>query len=126
MARGGYLCAMTDTAEIEERPATRRRPVGGVPVTIGCWVAVAGFAIWALVRVFGLESGFPFIQLISFTPYVAGAAVLVPLLVLVFRRWAAAMAAALVAATLVACVLARRRRQAARRPDGEGDGRQHA
>src|SRR2546430_4140344 len=90
VARGGYLCAMTDTAEIEERPATRRRPVGGVPVTIGCWVAVAGVAIWALGRGFGLESGFPFIQLISFTPYVAGAAARVPPLGFGFRRGGAA------------------------------------
>jgi endonuclease/exonuclease/phosphatase family metal-dependent hydrolase len=101
---------MTDTAEpteVEDAPATRQRPLGGRPVTIGGWVVVAGFAIWALVRFFGLERGYPFIQLISFTPYVAGAAVAVPLVLVVFRRWVAVAAAAVVATVLVACVAPR-------------------
>src|SRR2546430_7691404 len=74
VARGGYLCAMTDTAEIEERPATRRRPVGGVPVTIGGWVAVAGVAVWGPGRGVGLGRGIPVIPLISLNPHAAGAA----------------------------------------------------
>src|SRR2546430_11179393 len=72
VARGGYLCAMTDTAEIEERPATRRRPVGGVPVTIGCWVAVAGVASWGPGRGVGLEGGVPFLPLPPLTPHGGG------------------------------------------------------
>src|SRR2546430_14512594 len=73
VARGGYLCAMTDTAEIEERPATRRRPVGGVPVTIGGWVAVAGVAGWGVGRGVGLGGGFPLLPLTSLPPRLAGA-----------------------------------------------------
>jgi endonuclease/exonuclease/phosphatase (EEP) superfamily protein YafD len=97
---------MTDTA-VDEALPTRRRAPGGTLVTVAVWVVVAGFAIWALVRVFGLEGGFPFLQLVSFTPYVAGAAVLVPPVALLLRRWPAAVVAAVAAVTLVACVLPR-------------------
>ena len=76
---------MTEAAEAEARPARRRAPV----VTVASWLVVGGFAVWALVRVFGLEGGYPFAQLVSFTPYVAGAAVLVPPVALLLRRWPA-------------------------------------
>jgi endonuclease/exonuclease/phosphatase (EEP) superfamily protein YafD len=95
-----------DAPEVEPAPRRRVRS-GGRPVTIGAWAVVAGFAVWAVVRVFGLEQGFPFIQLIAFTPYVAGAAVLVPLLALALRRWPAAVAAGVVATALVACLVPR-------------------
>jgi endonuclease/exonuclease/phosphatase (EEP) superfamily protein YafD len=88
-------------------PAPRGRRPGGRAVGIGVWVPVAGFAIWAAVRVLGWERGFPAVQLIAFTPYVAGAAVLVPPLALLLRRWPAAAVAALVATALLACVVPR-------------------
>ncbi len=100
-----------------EPPPRRRRP-GGPAVSVCAWVAVAGFAVWALVRVFGLEGGYPFIQLIAFTPYVAGAAVLVPLLALALRRRPPAAAGALVAAALVACVVPRATSDGGPRPTG--------
>jgi endonuclease/exonuclease/phosphatase (EEP) superfamily protein YafD len=102
---------------LEPAPRRRVRP-GGRAVTIGTWVVVAGFAAWALVRVFGLERGYPSIQLIAFTPYVAGAAALVPLLALILRRWAALAAATVVATALVACVVPRATADGAWLPTG--------
>jgi endonuclease/exonuclease/phosphatase (EEP) superfamily protein YafD len=89
----------------EPAPPDRRRR--SWPVSIALWLVVDGLTIWATVRLFGLESGFPFIQLISFTPYVAGFALLVPPLALVLRRWPAAAVAGLVAIVLAAGVLPR-------------------
>src|SRR6266545_2124096 len=63
--------ATTDTAGVAPgRPRWDRRLV-----TVGLWMAVAAFGFWAVVRLFGLERGFPLVQLMAFTPYVAGAAV---------------------------------------------------
>jgi endonuclease/exonuclease/phosphatase (EEP) superfamily protein YafD len=89
----------------EQAPPARRRR--GWPVSIALWLVVDSLTIWATVRLFGLESGFPFIQLISFTPYVAGFALLVPPLALVLRRWPAAAVSGLVAIVLAAGVLPR-------------------
>jgi endonuclease/exonuclease/phosphatase (EEP) superfamily protein YafD len=97
---------MTGTA-VDETAVGPRRARGRTVVTVAVWLVVAGFAVWALVRVLGLEGGFPFIQLVSFTPYVAGAAVLVPPMALLLRRWPAAAVAAVAAAVLVACVVPR-------------------
>jgi len=71
------------------------------------WTAVAGVASWALTRLFGVERGFPAVQLIAFTPYVAAAAVAVGVAALVRRRWAAGAVASLAAIALVAAVLPR-------------------
>src|SRR5262249_42316541 len=95
----------TEAGEQEPAGPTRRRP--GRPVTIVLWLVVAGFASWAAVRGFGLESGDPFIQFISFTPYVAAAAVLPLTAAPVPRRWLAAVVAGLVTVALAACVLPR-------------------
>jgi endonuclease/exonuclease/phosphatase (EEP) superfamily protein YafD len=76
-------------------------------VTRGLWTVVAAFGAWALVRVTGLDRGFPVIQLIAFTPYVAAATVPVALGALALRRWRPAAAGGLVALTLLACVLPR-------------------
>jgi endonuclease/exonuclease/phosphatase family metal-dependent hydrolase len=71
------------------------------------WLMAVPFVAWAAVRVFGLESGFPAVQLIAFTPYVAAASV-VPLLVAVLtRRVWPALVTALAAVALAACVLPR-------------------
>lgn len=43
------------------------RPIAAWPA----WLAVAGFAIWTIVRLGGLERGFPAVALIAYTPYVA-------------------------------------------------------
>src|SRR5256884_4338761 len=117
----GTFYAMTEAAEAEARPARRRAPA----VTVASWLVVGGFAVWALVRVFGLEGGYPFAQLVSFTPYVAGAAVLVPPGALLLRRWPAAAGAAGGAAGPGGRGLARApppRREAPRRAGPRGGG----
>lgn len=43
--------------------------------------------LWALVRTLGLEAGFPMVPLLSFTPYVAAAALVPVGLALIARRW---------------------------------------
>jgi endonuclease/exonuclease/phosphatase (EEP) superfamily protein YafD len=105
--RAATFYAMTTTTALEP-PVTARAPIWRRRlVTAGVWVIVAGFAIWALVRLFGLERGFPLVQLMAFTPYVAAAAIGVPVLAAVLRRWPAAAVSAAIAVALVACVLPR-------------------
>ncbi|TDQ51431.1 endonuclease/exonuclease/phosphatase family protein [Actinorugispora endophytica] len=65
------------------------------------------WALWALVRGFGLESGYPLTAGVTFTPYAAATAVLPLLFALLARRWLPALAAALVAAVLVGLLLPR-------------------
>ncbi len=76
-------------------------------LTVLLWLLIAPLALWAAARVFGLESGFPTVQLIAFTPYVALAS-LVPLAIaLVTKRIWPAVAAAVVTVAFAACVLPR-------------------
>ncbi|UWZ38134.1 endonuclease/exonuclease/phosphatase family protein [Dactylosporangium roseum] len=98
---------MVSTAETlpvapPELPRRRRRWL-----TALLWLMVTPFVLWAAARVFGLESGFPTVQLIAFTPYVAVAS-FVPLLVAILtkRIWPALLVA-LAAIALAACVLPR-------------------
>ncbi|GIJ69280.1 endonuclease/exonuclease/phosphatase family protein [Virgisporangium ochraceum] len=67
------------------------------------WVAVLGCAVWSVTRVFGLERGWPWVQLMAFTPYVAAAAVVVAAVALGTRRWVAGGVA--VVAALALCVV---------------------
>jgi endonuclease/exonuclease/phosphatase (EEP) superfamily protein YafD len=77
-------------------------------VRAALWLVVGGCAVWAPVRVFGLDrAGGPLIPLIAFTPYVAAGSVVVLGLTAALRRWRAAGAAAVAAVALLACVLPR-------------------
>lgn len=60
------------------------------------WLLVAGFALWALFRLFGLERGYPLVAIIAFTPYVGAGSIVALLFAVAVRRWAAAVAAAAV------------------------------
>lgn len=71
------------------------------------WVLVAPAVLWALVRVFGLESGFPLVPLMAFTPYAAVAALLVAGVATALRNWAAAVVAGLATLCLAMAVLPR-------------------
>jgi endonuclease/exonuclease/phosphatase (EEP) superfamily protein YafD len=71
------------------------------------WVAVVPLAVWALVRVFGLDSGFPLVPLMAFTSYAAVAALLVAGVAVALRNWAAAAVTALVTLCLAVAVLPR-------------------
>lgn len=71
------------------------------------WVAVVPVAIWALVRVLGLERGFPLVPLMAFTPYATIAALLVAGMAAALRNGAAAAVAGLVTLSLAVAVLPR-------------------
>lgn len=64
-------------------------------------------ALWALVRIFGLEEGGLLTSLMFFTPYAAIAALLVAGIAVALRNWAAAAVAAVATACLMAAVLPR-------------------
>jgi endonuclease/exonuclease/phosphatase (EEP) superfamily protein YafD len=71
------------------------------------WVPVVPVALWALIRTTGLDSGFPLVALMAFTPYVAIAALFVAGVAVALRNWAAATAAALATFCLAVAVLPR-------------------
>ncbi|HEU5062493.1 MAG TPA: endonuclease/exonuclease/phosphatase family protein [Solirubrobacterales bacterium] len=60
-----------------------------------------------LVRLFGLERGFPLVPLMAFTPYAAVAALLVAGVAVALRNWAAAAVAGLATLCLALAVLPR-------------------
>ncbi len=64
-------------------------------------------ALWALIRTFGLEGGYPLVPLISYTPYVAAVSLVVLAACLLLRRWAAAFVAGTAALLLVLAVAPR-------------------
>jgi endonuclease/exonuclease/phosphatase family metal-dependent hydrolase len=75
------------------------------PVVLG--LSLVPFAGWAAVRLLGAEGGAPWMQLMSFTPYAAVAA-LVPLVAaLASRRWWHAGAAAVLVTVLAGLVVPR-------------------
>lgn len=64
-------------------------------------------ALWALLRLLGVDNGFPLAALMAFTPYAAIAALLVAGVALALRNWAAALVAALATLLLAIAVLPR-------------------
>jgi endonuclease/exonuclease/phosphatase (EEP) superfamily protein YafD len=76
-------------------------------------VLVAPFAGWAVVRLFGLERGWPVVPLLAFTPYACVLSVPPVLTALALRQWAVAAVGALATLALAGCVLPR----AVGRPD---------
>jgi endonuclease/exonuclease/phosphatase family metal-dependent hydrolase len=73
---------------------------------------------WAVVRLFGLERGYPFVPLLAYTPYVAAGAVIPLVVAVALRRWVAASVAFAVLTLFAAFVLPR-----AFSDDGGGPGR---
>jgi endonuclease/exonuclease/phosphatase (EEP) superfamily protein YafD len=71
------------------------------------WVAVIPIAIWTVIRLLGLEGGYPLVAMMAFTPYVAIAALLVAGVAVALRNWAAATVAAVVMLCLASVVLPR-------------------
>ena len=76
-------------------------------LTVALWLLAVPCAVWAVVRLFGLERGYPVVQLMAFTPYVTVAAVVVAAAGLLTRRWPAGAVAAVAAVSLCAVVLPR-------------------
>jgi endonuclease/exonuclease/phosphatase (EEP) superfamily protein YafD len=97
--------------ELTEAPPGRDRSVvkafASTARRLAPWLVLAPFAVWAVVRVGGLERGYPGFQLVSFTPYVAIASVLPVALALALRRWWTVAAATATALVLAACVVPR-------------------
>ncbi|MFF4122784.1 endonuclease/exonuclease/phosphatase family protein [Microbispora rosea] len=79
----------------------------GVWRSLIAWPAVAPFALWALLRLVPGDVHFRWVQLVAFTPYVALASVVAPLVALLVRRPVALVAGLAVTLTLAACVLPR-------------------
>ncbi|MEV4297478.1 endonuclease/exonuclease/phosphatase family protein [Microbispora rosea] len=93
----------------------------GVWRSLIAWPAVAPFALWALLRLVPGDVHFRWVQLVAFTPYVALASVVAPLVALLVRRPVALVAGLAVTVTLAACVLPRALSDASPRgPAGPG------
>jgi endonuclease/exonuclease/phosphatase (EEP) superfamily protein YafD len=76
-------------------------------MVVAVWVVIALVAVWAAVRVAGLERGVLMVRLLAFTPYVAAGA-LVPLVASVLTgQWAACVVGAAAVVVLAAGVLPR-------------------
>jgi endonuclease/exonuclease/phosphatase (EEP) superfamily protein YafD len=71
------------------------------------WAAVVPVAMWTLIRVLGLDRGFPVVPLMAFTPYMAVAALLVAGVAVALRNWAAAAVTGVATLCLAAAVLPR-------------------
>lgn len=76
-------------------------------MTAICWVLAGFFLLWAVVRIGGLERGFPLVQLIAYTPYGLLLSLLALLVVVLFRRWLAAGFLLLAVLALALAVLPR-------------------
>ena len=75
--------------------------------SIAAWSGAGVCLAWALMRTFGLESGFPLQALIAWTPYMVPAAFIAAAFALAIRRWAAAAASVAALVLLVAAVAPR-------------------
>jgi endonuclease/exonuclease/phosphatase family metal-dependent hydrolase len=71
------------------------------------WAVASCFALWTVVRLFGLDRGYPAVALIALTPYVAVLAAVAALLMLALRQRLPAAAALACAAALAIVVLPR-------------------
>lgn len=71
------------------------------------WLLVVPVVVWTVVRIAGLERGFPLLPLMAFTPFAAGAAVAVAVVVSLLRARVAAAVALICAVLLVAGVAPR-------------------
>jgi hypothetical protein len=74
-------------------------------VTAVAWIVVVPFVAWAVIRLFGLDTGYPLEAMMPFTPYVAAASVVA--LALALRRRGPTAVAAVAAICLAAVVLPR-------------------
>ena len=64
-------------------------------------------ALWALLRLLGVDHGFPLAPLMAFTPYAAAGALLIAGVAVALRNWAAATVATLATLCLALAVLPR-------------------
>jgi endonuclease/exonuclease/phosphatase family metal-dependent hydrolase len=108
--RPGTLAAFADSGVHYGRATTvgqhgavdRDRLISGL-----VWLCAGGWAVFAFVRLFGLERGFPLVPLFAFTPWIALGAVVPVALAAALRRWYALGTAVVAAVVLAALVLPR-------------------
>jgi endonuclease/exonuclease/phosphatase (EEP) superfamily protein YafD len=74
---------------------------------LAVWLLAAACLGWAVVRLLGLERGYPLVPLVAFTPFVAAGAAAVVLVAVVLRQRAPALLAAVATLVLVAVVAPR-------------------
>ena len=98
---------MSTTVGIEQAAADDPPAPGKRRRRWAAWTVVTLLALWAVIRVGGLEQGSFLTQLMTATPYGAGLAALTALLSLVRRNRPAALAAALVCPVLVSVLVPR-------------------
>lgn len=78
-----------------------------VPRGIIAWLVVVPWAVWTVMRVLGVERGYPFVQLIAYTPYVLPLALVGGALAALLRRWAPVGLAAATAIVLAVLLVPR-------------------
>jgi endonuclease/exonuclease/phosphatase (EEP) superfamily protein YafD len=71
------------------------------------WTPAVMCAVWALVRVFGLEAGYPAVPVVTYTLFVLPVAVLATAVALALRQWIPAALAAAAAVALAAVIAPR-------------------
>jgi endonuclease/exonuclease/phosphatase (EEP) superfamily protein YafD len=71
------------------------------------WLMVGLCAAWVVMRVLGLERGYPLVPLVAFTPFVAAGAVVVVVVAALLRQRGAAVVATVLAVVLVGTVAPR-------------------
>jgi endonuclease/exonuclease/phosphatase (EEP) superfamily protein YafD len=74
---------------------------------IVAWVLTAPVVLWALLRVGGLDRGYPLVPLVSFTPHVTAVSLPIVFALALMRQWRPFLVAAVAAAALLAVVLPR-------------------
>ncbi|HRV60170.1 MAG: endonuclease/exonuclease/phosphatase family protein [Solirubrobacterales bacterium] len=84
------------------RERSRRRWVSAI-----CWTLAGFFMLWAILRIGGLERGYPLVQMVAYTPYVLMLSLLALLVVVLCRRWLAAGFLAIAVIALALAVLPR-------------------
>ncbi|TQN33000.1 endonuclease/exonuclease/phosphatase family metal-dependent hydrolase [Haloactinospora alba] len=99
-----------------DRPAPRRRRWPRFLLAL----LIAPWAVWAVVRLFGLETGFPLVPTVAFTPYAAVTAVIPLAAALLARWWWGATVAVAVLAFLGYCVVPRALPAPDPRPEPDG------
>ncbi len=72
-----------------------------------CWALAALLLLWAFARTLGLERGYPFVQLMAYTPYFLVLSLVVLLLILLLRQWWQALATGVAVLVLAVAVVPR-------------------
>ena len=113
--------AMVSSSSSDRSRWSRSRPEGASAIVMArgkawqpvgvrrvlAWLLVVPIGAWVVVRLFGLERGFPMVPLVAFTPLVVVGAVAVIAVAALLRQRAAAAVAAVLAAVLVVLVAPR-------------------